>query len=436
MNSRQGDECAEFDGFDASEELALRLDADDPLARYRDLFHLPVGDDGSPLIYFAGNSLGLQPRSVRHLVAQELGDWASMGVEGHFKERQPWYHFHQLFRDHTAQLVGGLPAEVVCMNSLTVNLHLMLTSFYRPQGKRTKILVDTPTFPSDLFAVQSQLRLHGLDPDEALLRWQPRENESTLNAEDYLSLLARHGDEIALVLLNGVNYYTGQVLDIGQITAAAHQHGCLAGWDLAHAVGNVVLQLHDAEADFAVWCNYKYMNAGPGAIGGCFVHEKHGHNPSLPRLAGWWGNDPATRFQMHQHQSFIPLGGADGWQVSNPSIFAMIPLLASLAIFDEAQLPTLRKKSEALTGYLLFLLDQVSTNDIEVVTPRRVEQRGCQLSILIRDRPATLLSALRAAGVICDFRPPNVIRVAPVPLYNQFHEVWRFVRCMEKSLTR
>jgi kynureninase len=413
------------------EAFARQLDAADPLAGFRERFLLPVRPDGSPLIYFCGHSLGLQPKAVRALLEQELDDWARLGVEAHFRGRTPWYSYHECFRECAARLFGALPGEVVMMNSLTVNLHLMMATFYRPDRQRWKILIDEPAFPSDLYAVQSQIRCHGLDPAEALVTVRPRAGEHVLRVEDLEAELQRQGREIALVLLNGVNFFTGQWLDMERLMRAAHAQGCVAGYDLAHAAGNVPLRLHEWQVDFAVWCNYKYLNSGPGAVAGCFVHERHGHNGDLPRLAGWWGNDPATRFQMPAH--FVPRAGADGWQVSNPPILAMAPLRASLALFEEAGMPALRAKSERLTGYLQFLLDRLTAGAFEVITPRDPRQRGCALSILARDRPRELLEELQRQGVVCDFREPNVIRVAPVPLYNTFHEVWNFANILARQ---
>jgi kynureninase len=414
--------------FTAEESFAWDLDARDPLRSYRDLFHLPSGPDGTPLIYFCGHSLGLQPRTVRDLIQQELDDWARLGVEAHFQGKNPWYDYHELFRESGARLVGARPGEVVMMNSLTVNLHLMLTTFYRPSKDRYKILIDEPAFPSDLYALQSQVRLHGFDPAQALVRLVPRPGEHWHHTEDMERILKRQGKEIALVFLGGVNFFTGQFFDLKRLAERAKEQSCVVGYDLAHAAGNVVLQLHDWDVDFAVWCNYKYLNSGPGAVAGCFVHERHGQNLDLPRLAGWWGNDPATRFQMPDH--FLPRPGADGWQISNPPILALAPVRASLAIFDQAGMPALRSKSEKLSGYLEYILGQLPGKHFEIITPRDPGQRGCQLSILVHDRPRRLIDALNANGVVCDFREPNVMRVAPVPLYNTFHEVWSFVRIL------
>jgi kynureninase len=411
------------------ESFALRMDADDSLSSYREQFHIPRRPGSDPVIYFCGNSLGLQPRATGNLIEKELNDWAQLGVDGHFKEEAPWYSYHELFRDSGARLVGARPGEVVMMNSLTVNLHLMMVTFYRPTRDRYKILIDEPTFPSDLYAVQSQLRYHGYDPADALLSVKPRDD--TIRMEDVAAVLEQEGDQIALVLWNAVNFYTGQSFDIGHIATAAKRQGCVVGFDLAHAVGNVPLQLHDCGADFAVWCNYKYVNAGPGAIGGCFVHESHGSKLELPRFAGWWGNDPATRFRMHLETRFVPRAGADGWQISNPPILAMAPLRASLELFDRAGMAALRAKSAQLTGYLQFLLDRILLGSIEVITPHDPDQRGCQLSMRIRKNAHGVLRALERASVVCDFREPDVIRLAPTPLYNTFHEVWRFASILE-----
>jgi kynureninase len=432
MSSRPS-ETARPTPFHPDEHYALTLDAADPLGRYRERFHIPPGSGGRPAAYLCGNSLGLQPKAARALVEQELDAWARLGVEGHFKPEAPWYSYHELFRESGARLVGAESGEVVMMNSLTVNLHLMMATFYRPTGQRTRILIDEPAFPSDLYAISSQIEHHRLDPAEHLLTVRPRPGEHLLREEDVEAALAQRGQEVALVLLNAVNFLTGQFLDVRRLTAAAHTHGCLCGWDLAHAAGNVVLHLHDWQVDFAVWCNYKYVNAGPGAVGGCFVHQRHGDNLSLPRLAGWWGNDPTTRFRMQLERQFVPRPGAEGWQVSNPPILSLAPLRASLELFDDASMPALRQRSERLTGYLEYLLDQLPPGPVELLTPRQPERRGCQLSLRVRERPRDLLRALEAAGVVCDFREPDVIRVAPVPLYNSFHDVWRFAQVLSGS---
>jgi kynureninase len=417
--------------FSADEEFARQLDADDSLRQFREKFHLPLGADGKPLIYLAGNSLGLMPKAARKVVEQELDDWAKLAVDAHLGAATPWYTYHETLREPTARLVGAKPNEVICMNSLTVNLHLMMATFYRPTKSRFKILMEEPAFPSDTYAIKTQIVHHGFDPNDALVLARPREGEFTVRQDDIETALEKHGDQIALVLFAGVNFFTGQLFDIERITAAAQKRGCAVGVDLAHAAGNVPLALHDWNVDFAVWCSYKYLNAGPGAVAGAFVHERHATNRELPRLAGWFGNDPATRFRLHLEPEFIPVPSADGWQISNPPIFSMAPLRSSLSIFDEAGgMKVLRAKSIKLTGYLQFLLEQTGSKRYAVVTPREADARGCQLSILVHEHPKELFDKLAAAGVKCDFREPNVIRAAPTPLFNTFHEVWRFAKIL------
>lgn len=423
--------------FSTDERSALQLDSEDPIRHFRERFHLPVGKDGKPLIYLAGNSLGLMPKTARKVVEQELDDWAALAVDAHLNAETPWYSYHETLREPAARLVGAQPNEVICMNSLTVNLHLMMATFYRPTKARFKILMEEPAFPSDTYAVKSQIVHHGFDPKEALVLAQPRDGEFTVRQEDIEALLEKQGEQIALVLFAGVNFFTGQLFDIQKITAAAQKRGCIVGIDLAHAIGNVPLALHEWNVDFAAWCSYKYLNAGPGAVAGVFVHERHATNRELPRLAGWFGNDPATRFRLHLEPDFIPVLSADSWQISNPPIFSMAPLRASLAIFDEAGgIEALRAKSIKLTGYLQFLLSEpeepksAAHSKLTVITPRDPDARGCQLSILVHEHPKELFGKLEAAGVKCDFREPKVIRAAPTPLYNTFHEVWRFARIM------
>ena len=417
--------------FSAQEEFALQLDAEDPLRSFREKFHLPLGKNGEPLIYFAGNSLGLMPKAARKLVEQELEDWARLGVDAHMDAATPWYTYHENLREPMARLLGAKPVEVICMNSLTVNLHLMLASFYRPTKSRFRILMEDPAFPSDTYAIKTQLRHHGLDPKETLLLARSREGKATLRTEDIVDLIDKNADSLAVVLIGAVNFFTGQFFDIPAITAAAQKRGITVGIDFAHAVGNVPLSLHDWNVDFAVWCSYKYLNAGPGAIAGAFVHERHATNTEIPRLAGWFGNDPKTRFRMQLEPEFVPVPSADGWQVSNPPILSMAPLRASLAIFDEAGgMQPLREKSKRLTGYLEFLLERAGTNRFTIITPREPEARGCQLSILAHQNPKDVHKELEAAGVKADFREPNVIRAAPTPLYNSFHDVWRFAQIL------
>ena len=417
--------------FSADDKFALQLDAEDPLRDFREEFYFPLGKDGKPVIYFAGNSLGLMPKSAMQVVDEELDNWATLGVDAHHATGTPWYSYHEALREPTARLLGAKPIEVICMNSLTVNLHMMMATFYRPTTSRFKIMMEEPAFPSDTYAIKTQIGHHGLDPKDTLILARPRKGEFTITTLDIVNLIDKHADQLAMVMFAGVNFFTGQLFDIEKITAAAHNRGITVGFDLAHAIGNVPLSLHDWNVDFAVWCSYKYLNAGPGAVAGAFVHERHATNTSLPRLAGWFGNDPNTRFRLHLEPDFIPVPSADGWQISNPPIFSMAPLRASLAIFDEAGgMDALRGKSIRLTSYLQFLLNQNASKRFTVITPKSPHERGCQLSILAHEDPKKLHNELIAADVKCDFREPNVIRVAPTPLYNTFHEVWRFAQLL------
>jgi len=418
--------------FRPDEAYASALDVADPLASYRSRFHMPRGDDGEPVVYFAGNSLGLQPVDAAGIVERELDDWARLAVDAHFDGDSPWYAYHGLLRESGARLVGAKPDEIIWMNGLTVNLHLMMVSFYRPTQARHKILMEDCAFPSDTYAARTQLRFHGHDPDESLIVFRPATGRATARTEEIEEILDEKGEEIALVLLGGVNYYTGQVFDMERIAAKARERGCVVGLDLAHAAGNVSLDLHDWQIDFAVWCSYKYLNGGPGAIAGCFVHEGHARNPDIPRFGGWWGNDPDRRFRMHLEPEFQPRATADGWQLSNPPILAMAPLRASLSLFDEAGLPALREKSKQLTAYLQEWAEHACGRRVEVLTPPDAEARGCQLSLRAVDRPKELFRALQAEGVVADYREPDVVRVAPVPLYNSFRDVWRFGRALAK----
>ena len=431
-----------MNAFEPTESFARDLDCRDPLAAYRDRFHIPTRPNGEQAIYFCGNSLGLQPKAARDAVLVELDDWAALAVDAHFEGRNPWYPYHEFLREPAARLVGARPREVVIMNGLTVNLHLLMVSFFSPTPQRHKILIEDAAFPSDTYAVRTQLAFHGFNPDDALVLLKPRPGEQLMRTEDIESLLAEQGQQIALALLPGVNYLTGQALDLPRLTAAAHAAGCVIGVDLAHAAGNLPLALHDWNVDFAAWCSYKYLNSGPGAVAGCFIHERHVTNPDLPRFGGWWGNDPKTRFRMHLEPEFVPVASADAWQLSNPPILAMAPVLASLKIFDEVGMPALRAKSLQLTGYLRFLIDQLAgdgsaTSDAtrhryQIITPREPDQHGCQLSFLVHDRPRELRERLQKEGVVCDFREPNILRAAPTPLYNTFHEVWRFAQILSR----
>jgi kynureninase len=413
---------------------AEQQDAADSLAHLRSEFFIPQHGAVDSL-YLCGHSLGLQPRGVGSLINEELRHWAHLAVEGHFSSSRPWLRYHELLTNSLAKVTGAQPLEVVAMNSLTVNLHLMLASFYRPQPGRDAILIEQAAFPSDQYAVASQIRYHGFDPKTALIEIAPREGEDTLRTEDICSLIEREGQRIATVMLPGVQYLTGQRFDIEAITRCAKQQGCVVGIDLAHSIGNVPLRLHDWDVDFAVWCSYKYLNAGPGAIGGCFVHERHARSVDLPRFAGWWGHDKGSRFQMPS--TFQPIPGAEGWQLSNPPILATTPLLASLALFDAAGMDRLRAKSLRLTAYLQSLLQARLSHALNVITPSDPEARGCQLSIRLHRSPTAaraVFDSLSAQGVFCDWREPDIIRAAPVPLYNSFLDVWRFVAALEKAL--
>jgi kynureninase len=414
----------------ADQAFAAELDRADPLKAYRARFHIPQ-HEGRDEIYLCGNSLGLQPRDTQRYVQEELEDWQRFAVKGHFAGRRPWMPYHELFTEKTARLVGAKSLEVVNMNSLTVNLHLMMVSFYRPDKKRHKIVIERGAFPSDRYAVESQVRLHGLDPDKSLIELAPRKDDAYIPVEEIEALLAAEGGEIALLMLPGVQYYSGQVFDMARIAMAGHRAGCVVGFDLAHATGNIPLKLHDWDVDFAVWCNYKYMNAGPGAVAGCFVHERHAHAFDRPRLAGWWGHDKASRFRMGPE--FTPMAGAEGWQLSNPPVLGLAPLLASLEIFDEAGMEALRAKSVKLTAYLEYLLKEKLAEKVEILTTADPAQRGCQLSLRLhkgRDAARRVFERLEAAGVTSDWREPDVIRVAPVPLYNSYTDVFRFVEIL------
>ncbi len=411
---------------------ARKLDQDDLLREFRERFHIPTQENGEPTIYFCGNSLGLQPKGVRADIEQELEDWAALGVEGHFDGRDPWYAYHEKFAEGLSDIVGANPEEIVVMNTLTTNLHLMMVSFYRPTEDRFKILMEGGAFPSDHYALDSQADFHGFDPEEAVVKLEPRPGEETLRDEDILLAIEELGDELAVVMLGGVNYYTGQLFDLEAITQAGHAVGAKVGFDLAHAAGNVPLDLHDWGVDFAVWCSYKYLNAGPGATAGCFVHERWADAPDLPRFAGWWGTDPETRFQMAPE--FAPQPGAAGWQLSNAPVFSMAPLKASLGLFDEAGVERLREKSLGLTDYLLYLIDGMPSDAFEVITPRAAKSRGSQVSLQAKRDGKKLFDALQAEGVICDWREPDVIRLAPVPLYNSYEDVWTFCDILSRTL--
>ncbi|MFZ6013774.1 MAG: kynureninase [Bacteroidota bacterium] len=421
--------------FENTPQFAKKLDRIDPLKSFRSQFYLPKVN-GKAAIYLTGNSLGLQPKSTRKFVAEELEDWAQLGVEGHMHSRRPWLYYHKFSKKALAHLTGAKPGEVVAMNQLTVNLHLLLISFYRPSSQRFKIIIEKGAFSSDQYAFESQLKFHGFDPEQTLIELTPRPDESTLRTEDIIAAINEHRHQLALVIFGGVQYYTGQLFDIKKITAAGHEAGAMVGFDLAHAIGNVPLNLHNDNVDFAVWCSYKYLNSGPGAIAGAFVHEKHATNFEIPRFAGWWGHQEKERFQMKK--GFVPMPGVDGWQLSNFPILQGAAHLASMEIFQEAGIKRLRTKSEMLTGYLEFLLNEADPAHeyFQLLTPSDPKARGCQLSIFMKQDGKKIFQKITKAGVIADWREPGVIRVAPVPLYNTFEEVYRFGEIFTKAIRR
>jgi len=410
--------------FENTLEYAKKCDATDPLASFRNNFFIPTNQAGEELVYLCGNSLGLQPKNTSEYIRLELEDWANLGVEGHTEAKHPWLPYHEFLTVSMAKIVGAKPSEVVIMNTLTTNLHLMMVSFYQPSASRYKIVIESDAFPSDKYAVESQLKFHGFDPEDGLILWAPREGEDLCRFEDLQAIMAEQGDEIALLMIGSTNYYSGQSFPLKKIVDLGHDHGCMVGFDLAHGVGNIAPNLHESGADFAVWCTYKYLNSGPGSLGGCFVHERHANNNTLKRFAGWWGHNKQTRFNMRHEFDNIP--GAEGWQLSNPPILSMAAIRASLGVFEEAGLSNLREKSIKLTGYLEFLIDKLDDDRIVIITPRNAEERGCQLSIQVLAADKSLHTKLTNAGVISDWREPDVIRVAPVPLYNSFEDVYKF----------
>lgn len=418
--------------FENTPDFAKKLDTEDELVSYRDKFYIPKDKDGNNLIYFCGNSLGLQPKTTKAYINQELDDWAEFGVEGHFHAKNPWLKYHELLTDKMAKVVGAKPIETVVMNTLTANLHFMMVSFYQPTKTRYKVLIESDAFPSDKYAVESQIKHHGFDSNKGLVFWKPRKGEELLRYEDLEAILKSQGDEIALIMVGAVNYYTGQYFNLKKIAELGHSYGCMVGFDCAHGAGNVALNLHDSGADFAVWCTYKYMNSGPGSLSGCFVHEKHAYNKDLNRFAGWWSHNKQTRFNMRQEFDVLP--GAEGWQVSNPPILSMAAIRASLDIFDEVGMEKLTKKSKKLTGYLEYLINQLQHKRIKIITPSNPEERGCQLSIQVKNADKSLHKKLTEAGVVTDWREPDVIRCAPVPLYNSFTDVYEMVEKLKKIL--
>lgn len=420
--------------FQNTLEYARNQDLIDPLASFKNKFHIPKNASGEDLIYLCGNSLGLQPKLTSEYIKEELTDWANLGVEGHTEGKHPWLPYHEFLAENMAKIVGAKPSEVVVMNTLTTNLHLMMVSFYQPTKTKYKIVVESDAFPSDKYAMESQLKFHGVDPKDGLILWKPRKDEELCRFEDLEEIMNNHGNEIALLMIGSTNYYTGQSFPLKKITELGHKYKCLVGFDLAHGAGNIQPNLHETGADFAVWCTYKYLNSGPGSLGGCFVHERHANNEKLNRFAGWWGHNKKTRFNMRK--DFDALPGAEGWQLSNPPILSMAAIRASLDTFAEAGFENLRKKSEKLTGYLEFLLDEMKNESINVITPRNPEERGCQLSIQVKNADKSLHTKLTKAGVISDWREPDVIRIAPTPLYNSFEDVFRFSEKLKSVLKK
>ena len=415
-------------------EYAKQQDQKDDLKHYRNQFHIPKDNQGNDWLYFTGNSLGLQPKSTKEYINQELEDWANLGVEGHFDAKNPWMPYHEFLTNSMAKIVGAKPIEVVIMNTLTTNLHLLMVSFYQPTKTKYKIVIESDAFPSDRYAVQTQLEFHGFDANEGLVEWKPRQGEELLHIEDLESILDEQGNEIALLLIGGVNYYTGQYLNLKRIAELGHSKNCMVGIDLAHGAGNIIPKLHDSGVDFAAWCTYKYLNSGPGSLGGLFVHEKHAHNTDLKRFAGWWSHNKSTRFNMRQPLDVIP--GAEGWQLSNPPILSMAAIKASLDMFNNVGMDALRKKSIKLTGYFEFLINEIKNDKIKIITPSNPDERGCQLSIQVKDADKSLHQKLTDAHIITDWREPDVIRCAPVPLYNCFEDVYRMVEKLKEILNK
>lgn len=422
--------------FENTKEFAQQLDSQDKLNKYRDEFIFPKVN-GEKVIYFTGNSLGLQPKRTKAYVDEVMDDWANLAVEGHFYAEKPWWDYHERFAKPLSKIVGALPSEVTVMNTLTVNLHLLMVSFYRPTKSRYKIICEEKAFPSDQYMFQSQVHFHGYKTEDAIVEIKRREGEHNIRLEDVLAKIAEVGDELALVLIGGVNYYTGQVFDMKTITAAGHDAGAIVGWDLAHAAGNIKLELHDWNADFAAWCSYKYMNSGPGNASGCFVHEKHHNNPDLPRFAGWWGHNKERRFKMEP--TFDPVQGADGWQISNLPVLSLAPYLASVEMFEEIGMDSLIEKRDRITAYLEFILQEIDKevdSTFEIITPADPSERGCQLSVLLHGEGRSLFDYLMENGVITDWREPNVIRLAPVPLYCSFEDMYDFGQILKAGILR
>ena len=418
--------------YQNSLDYAKQLDQEDPISYLRNQFHIPRDKHGKEWLYFTGNSLGLQPKITSKYIEQELDDWANFGVEGHFEAKNPWLSYHELLTDTMAKVVGAKPVEVVVMNTLTTNIHLLMVSFYQPSKTKYKIIIESDAFPSDRYAVQSQLSFHGFDPEEALIEWKPKEGKELLELEDLKSILDSQGDEVALLLIGGVNYYTGQYLDIKKIAELGHAKKCMVGIDLAHGAGNIQPNLHNSSIDFAAWCTYKYLNSGPGSLSGLFVHEKHAQRKDLPRFAGWWNHNKETRFNMRQ--PFDVMSGAEGWQLSNPPILSMAAIKASLDIFEKVGMDALVKKSKKLTGFFEYLVNEIASDTIKIITPTNPNERGCQLSLQVKNADKNLHKKLTENNIITDWREPDVIRCAPVPMYTSFEDVYHMVTILESLL--
>ncbi|MHA1983319.1 MAG: kynureninase [Candidatus Hodarchaeales archaeon] len=420
--------------YQNNRNFAENLDLQDPLKELKEKFYLPKQPNGMDYIYFCGNSLGLQPKNVKKYIDEEIEDWKTKGVEGHYNAKRPWLSYHEIFADSISKLIGAKPDEVITMNTLSVNIHLMFVSFYQPKDKKRKIMMESGSFPSDTYAVKSQLLFHGYNPDEDIIFVRPRQGERTLRTEDIINLIYNQGEEIALIWFGGINYATGQVFDMEKITKAGHNNQIIVGFDLAHGIGNIPMKLHKWKVDFATWCTYKYLNGGPGSIAGAFIHEMHHHNEKLHRFAGWWGHDKDTRFLMGP--DFKPINTAEGWQISNPPVFSMTPLRASLDVFDEVGIDNLREKSLKLTNYFEYLLKENLENKITIITPKNIEERGCQLSVVVKHNPKIIHEQLHPNGIICDWREPDIIRCAPVPLYNSYTDVYDFVQILSRLIEK
>ncbi len=421
--------------FENSERFAKDLDEKDPLKKYRNEFYFPQFE-GKEAVYLCGNSLGLQPKSTQAYLQKELDNWANLAVDGHFKGEDAWYHIRKKSKPALAEIVGAHEHEVVAMNNLSSNLHFLMVSFYQPTKEKFKIITEAGAFPSDMYMLESQVKFHGLDPETTIIELEPRPGEHTLRTDDIVNAIVENGNELALVMMAGLQYYTGQAFDMETISESAHAVGAKVGFDLAHAVGNVTLDLHKWGVDFATWCSYKYLNSGPGNISGIFVHERHAQSPELPRFAGWWGHEEDERFKMEK--GFLPMFGADGWQLANSNVLALATHQASLDIFQKAGIHNLRKKSELLTGFLEFLIEEINSDNkiLEIITPKNPKERGCQLSLLIHTDGKPVFDELYESGIIGDWRHPNVIRIAPTPLYNQFSDVYKFARKLRKALQK